>query len=69
MHVRSRAFDAMQIHALGLQTALLHKIMDERFELRREQQVAAFSVPIDVEINLMEDMTRHRFRPLQQEAG
>jgi len=43
--------------------------MDERFELRGQQRAIAFGMPIDVEINLMEDMTRHRFRPLQKEAG
>jgi hypothetical protein len=63
------AVNAVQIDALGLPTTLRHEIMDERLELRGQQRVIVFGVPIDMEIDLVEDMTRHEFRPFQEEAG
>src|SRR5262249_4046124 len=68
MHMRGRAVDAMQIHSLRLPAALPHKIMDKRFEFGGQQRVIIFGVPIDVEIDLMEDMARHASRPLQERS-
>jgi hypothetical protein len=59
VNVRRRSADAMQEYSSNFVTAIVEKLIDFGFERSRNQWLAVFGMPIQVQKNLMEDVAGH----------
>jgi hypothetical protein len=59
VNVRRHSADAMQEYSSNFSTAIVEQLIDFGFESSRNQGLAVFGVPIQVQKNLMEDVAGH----------
>lgn len=59
--VRARTVDAVEIDALRLSATVDEKTVHQRFKSGSQQRLIPFGVPVDVQLDLMEDVARHDY--------